>query len=362
VAVRIPFVRLSRLAALLLVLGCRQEVPLPVVTPADAGTRADARVKPTWEYDAGSDVGADVAPPATASDAGECNGNVRQVSLWQFHPQVILAVDRSASMTEKAASATTSRWQILQDALKPLLRTYRQAIHFGYVEFPGPAAECRHDACCWGNFLQPSNSDAIEDKWTCGQMACPPRSADSPAAAALYKSRQWFDDYEQSLGSRHVLLFTDGEPSCSTAAAGKACEDANNEVAALHAQDRTTTVFALDPALSTNRCMTDMADLGSEAPLHVTGERESLVAQLETFLKPLSAEACTFRLRDALTPSQRLALSADGDPIRRDPTRTNGWEFDKPEDRSRLTVYGAWCDKLRASGLRVDTDAYVCTQ
>ena len=347
----LPLVAMAGLTA------CRQDVPLPVVSaPLDASSR-ESRPRPSEEEDAAV---ADSGQPAAESDAGSCNGGVRQVSFRQFHAQVILAVDRSASMGDKPAGASSSRWQMVQNVLRSLMRTYHQAVYFGYVEFP--ALECRHGVCCSGGFIPPSPSHgAIERKWTCGQTTCPARSADSPAGFALYESRHHFETAEQSSGSRHVFLITDGEPSCGEGPNMAACDQATKEVAELVGQDIRTTIFAMDPALKTSTCLSDLTAIGSGGQLYTSADETALRDQLEAILSPLATESCSFRLREALLPPERLALRINGTSLLRDPSRKEGWEFDADDDMSHFTVYGSWCAKLRESEV-YDIDAYVCSR
>ena len=353
-------IRLGRsfvLAALLL--ACRQEVPLPEVSP---GLDASIGSRPRPIGDAS--VPADADDPSDAAGEGGSGGRIvcNGVSLKQFNPHLVLAVDRSASMTEKPATAAASRQTALQNVLRPLIKTYQQAIYFGYVEFPSP--ECQHGDCCSGAYLPPSYNTLrlIERRWSCeGQTTCPTRTNDSPVGAALWECRQRYDSAEQIPGTRNVLLFTDGEPACSSAADGKACDEAVKEVAELRSTQRVrTTVVALEPGLKTSACLMDMAGFGSDNPLYVAPDEATLRQQLEAFFKQLSLEACTFRLREPIVPPQRLAVTANGYVVKPDPTRTDGWAFDTVDD-TRFTIHGSWCDKLRMSAVD-DVDAFVCNR
>lgn len=173
------------------------------------------------------------------------------------------------------------------------------------------------------------------------------------------ESREYYDA-AATRGSRHVLLFTDGEPGCSGAATGEPCQEASKEVAELSGPTKVrTTVFALKQELAANACLRDLAALGAQGGVLLPSSDEAtLRMHLETVLKPLSYEACNFRLSQPLQPGQSIKVTAADKELQRDPTRTEGWEF-MEGSMSRFTVYGKWCDMLRAPPV-ADVDVYLC--
>ena len=122
-------------------------------------------LRSVWEV-SGSTTGSTADGGDPVSDAGSPLSCRRTSSFNQENPQIILAVDRSASMmTEKPTGSTITRLAGLQQALVRLMRTYRPAIHFGYVEFP--MSTCRDGStCCAGSFLPPAPYpiDSIESR------------------------------------------------------------------------------------------------------------------------------------------------------------------------------------------------------
>jgi hypothetical protein len=147
---------------------------------------------------------------------------------------------------------------------------------------------------------------------------------------------------------RHVFLMTDGEPACSASAMDDECVRSGQEVSRLTALDVTTTVFALSDTLQTSGCLSDLASAGgSVAPVFALTP-EALKDKLDERVMPLAREACTFRLNNSLDPTQRLNIWLNSTEVKRDTTRTEGWDFDDGAP-AKVTFYGSWCTKLSTS-------------
>jgi hypothetical protein len=336
--------------------GCEKEIRLPAdVTPVP-----------------------DAAPPAAAGnlDAAprrDASVSCEEVSFRQENPQVIVALDRSASMWQKYGGSVLTRLEETQRTLKSLLMTYHDAVHVGYVEFP--AADCAAGAppgCCASPVISPGRDavDTIQRRWSCvGQTAsCSETEADAPVAAALRGARDRFADQDQPISSRHVFLLTDSEPACA-ARQGTECSQSITEAALLWGNETVETdVFVLSEEARANSCLQSIAGvrIDSNAPspyYHVAPSPAVLLEQLEEKLAALSRKACTFRLPFGLRPPDSMVLSfGDGSTkmvVPHDPLRSNGWEFE-PDSVRRFTVYGPLCEALRTSQI-ADKNVEICT-
>jgi hypothetical protein len=332
---------------------CTRDIALPDVSPADAGsgTSRDGRtvdVQLVSPRDASSDPPRDMEradrPPADLEERCE----QRRVTFQ--HPRVILAVDRSASMQERPVAGGASRLHGLQHMLEPLIRRYARAVHFGYVEFP--VADCPAGSCCASRVVTPSKDSLgpIQRRWSCElePASCQSTTKDSPVAEALMGSRREFEVGGNDFDQRHVFLMTDGEPSCSASAMDDECIRSGQEVGKLATQEVMTTVFALSETLRSSGCLSDLANLGGTGAPVFALTNEILRDKLEERLAPLAKEACSFRLNSTLDGSERLHTYLDGREVKRDPTRTEGWEFDDGAP-TKVTFYGAPCTRLSTS-------------
>ncbi len=338
-------------------LGCVQDVALPPeVTP---------------EPDAG------LPTPMGTPDAGAReDGAVSCEELFDFrqeNPQVILALDRSASMWQKYGGSVLTRLEETQRTLRAVLATYHDAVHAGYLEFP--SSDCSPGTgpgCCASPVISPGRDtiDPIQRRWGCVAQAptCSETEADAPTSSALRSARNRFADLDQSSSSRHVFLLTDSDPACSTRA-GAECSQAITEAALLWGNETVETdVFVLAEEARANGCLQSIAgvrvDSNNPSPyFHVAPTSAALQDQLEEKLAALSRKACTFRLTSALRPPDYLVLYfGDGGSnivVPHDPLRGNGWEFE-PDSVRRFTVYGPWCEALRTSQV-ADVDVEICT-
>jgi hypothetical protein len=334
--------------------GCTQELPLPAgASPplgpsgmggasgvVDAGTRRDANAACEEVYD-----------------------------FRQENPQVVIALDRSASMWQKYGGSAFTRLEETQRALKSLLATYHAAVHIGYVEFP--ASECPGAGggnCCAGSVISPGRDTggAIQRRWDCSPgAACSETGTDAPLSMALRNVRERFAMLDTAISSRHVFLLTDSEPACDSRP-GMECSNSIAEAGLLWGNGMIETdVFALSDELKSNGCLQSVAgvrvDSANPTNFHVTGNAEALADQLDERLAALSRKACTFRLASALRPPDYLVVSlGDGTTNTIVPQdRSNGWDFE-PESVRRFTFHGQLCEALRTSQV-VDVDVQVCT-
>jgi Mg-chelatase subunit ChlD len=347
---------------LLAAAGCTQDVKLPAeVTPPPPAA---------VEVDASPGTSAPMPDAGTRRDSAVTCDEV--FDFRQESPQVVVALDRSASMWQKYGSAVTTRLEDAQQALRTLMATYHDAVHMGYVDFP--AADCPAAAtpgCCASQVISPGRDtgDAIQRRWSCGtQAACTETNGDAPMSAALRSARDRFADLDQPISSRHVFLLTDSEPTCGMRP-GTECNQSITEAALLSGNENVETdVYVLAEELETSSCLQSIAGVRQDPNMpspryHVTPTPAALLEALDEKLATLSRKACTFRLSSPLRPPDFLVLyfgdGATNTVVPRDPLRSNGWEFE-PDSVRRLTVYGPLCEALRTSQV-ADVDVEICT-
>ncbi|MBI2394734.1 MAG: VWA domain-containing protein [Deltaproteobacteria bacterium] len=169
-----------------------------------------------------NDVAFDVAEAAAAV---ECRVALRDGSacacteIGQRPPTLYLLLDRSGSMGDKPAGSSRSKWSLVRSALLAadtgVLRRLGTRVSIAMGWFPSPASE---DACnpgrhvlgpTWGG---PSAYDALDAKLA----AASPRGS-TPTAASL---RALLDRIPSLPPPVHVVLATDGAPTCGSGPCG----------------------------------------------------------------------------------------------------------------------------------------------
>jgi hypothetical protein len=363
--------RAARAALVLLGLGgCTQEVSLPVVmAPAegepDAGKaprRKDAALAPG--SDAEDPVDADEPAPTDPPDGGP-DGSGRPDPdcrplpgpLVQLNPQVVIALDRSASMFRKPAGGGQPTIEWVRSGLRGLLGTYEGIIHIGYEEFPIPAEapECGGGICCASDVLvapMASPLSAMEARWSCGHDQptwCAKTSSESPSYEALGRIRaKYRRDDDGSDVARYALLLVDHDPWCEGMTAKGACQATIDRVWSMRTTDPVikTMVYGMSTTVADSLCLSEMAHRGGMAreagafPSHfVALDETSFVKQLGDQLANVARGACAFAV--PYFPSSHLLVTLDGDPIPRD--EGNGWSW---VTSRQIRFNGSSCDRL----------------
>jgi hypothetical protein len=277
-------------------------------------------------------------------------------------PQVMFALDRSASMWKKPDTATSTRLQSTQRVLKDLMYRYHDSLRFGYVEFP--VKECAAGMCCASAVVPPNSQSLslIERMWSCsnGAPSCSETTDDSPIGQALAQSRRHFSSQSSSQsagpGSKHVVLMTDGEPTCSAISDKSDCSLAINEVSALNMMKVFTHVVGLTEELRSSSCLESLATLGAQT---VSGQTpgghsialdgDKLMEEVNKWLSGWSKEACMFRL-PAIRESPIVKVKFRSATVPQDPSHKEGWDYDAPDQPTRITLYGSWCERVRDHG------------
>jgi hypothetical protein len=307
------------------------------------------------------------ASPDTGPIRDAASATCDEVDFRQENPQVILALDRSASMWQKYNGSGFTRLEETQAAIKGLFGTYHAAVHVGYVEFP---SDCPSggSGCCASPVISPGRETGvmIQRRWDCAAgTVCRESGGDAPASMALRNARERFMQLDTAISSRHVFLITDSEPTCQTRP-GTECSQAIAEAGLLWGNEMAETdVYALSDDLAASSCLQSIAgvrvDSNNPSNFHLAPSPEVLSDQLDERLAALSRKACTFRLSSPLRPPDFLVVSTgDGTTSAIVPQdRTSGWDFE-PDSVRRFTIHGQLCEALRTSQ-PVDITVQVCT-
>jgi len=349
-------------AAGLLLGGCQQTVLLEN-PPPEGGTGGDI-----GQADAGgagdrgnAGGGTDGGPPAVPGDARDdrpavapCTAPRRFLEFRITHPSVVIAFDRSSSMSTPFGDST--RLRVAQQAVRDAVRTYQGGVLFGYQEFPTGDTMCMGGAgCCASRPTLPvlSNYDQIDSKMNeCEMRGNCSTAASTPTAEALERCRAAFTSTGNSASDGYVLLVTDGEPSCPRGRNMMTpCEDANFEATTLNnISGVKTVVVGVGEDVAHSECLNDLASAGGmprPGMLRYYAGRDPFLVrqQVGDAVEMVARRNCHIDVLSPPDPAETVTMSFAGRKIERDPTGKNGWNFDGNTTIS-ISVFGDACQQL----------------
>jgi hypothetical protein len=336
--------------------GCAK--PIGTATPppdAQAGrsgstsTRGGSSFVPPTLVDAGSTFDARLAPLSV--DGPTCG--ITTAPLSRLPPEILLVLDRSPSMIEETADGPAcqtrtcgTRWEEVTTALAPALEETQSGINWGLKTFPDDAVCLVKDGATVE--VAPNNALTITDAYTSNppvthQGYTPTRDALLKAAAYL-KSRT-------TLNPKSILLATDGEPNCASAAEpGRATPDATVQaVADVAAMGIPVYVVGVDTAATrTNDTLNQMAIKGgrprnASTKYYAVDTAEDLTVAMDAIAS--AAVTCTFALPKAPPVPDNVAVEIDGQRVPRDASHASGWDYGAGV--KSVELYGEVCARVR---------------
>jgi hypothetical protein len=339
-----------------LVIGCTQQVELMVAEVPDADAPAapveDARAP---EPDRPLPVDRAQLRDVAAGEPQKCDQFTRPIRLEFDPPEVVVALDRSASMYARKGDKMWIAW--VKQALSAYLGSNEGAVAFGYEEFPGRTTCDQTSACCASRVLVPPYLDShgdIEQKWHCdaGAGGCIETRAESPSADALSRIRSYYENETDAATDRFVLLVTDGEPSCSIDPGQ--CDDAGREASRLFSMSGVRTmVLPIGDEAKKSHCLEGVAVMGqTRAPGSIdfpaVADPSQLGKQLDRAMTPVMARACRFIVRDNVTNPDQLLVTVNWMAVPRDQSHKDGWDFDA-SGAPEIQLYGPLCTKIKCN-------------
>jgi hypothetical protein len=356
--------RLTAFGGVVLLFGaCTVVVPLPGrVDDADGGSTpvsdVDANVP-----DSSGPPPRDVRPPDV--DAG--NGEDPDAVCWPMPvphvlvpPQVIVAFDRSSTMTPRV--------EALRKELTPALSDVDGAVAFGYVEFPDKACDPSMGCCAASDLLV---SPALTTGGAIGKLlACdangrkcvdgPPRT---PSDDAFKKASVFFNGASSAEAERFVLMITDGAPNCG------GIEDPCGRARAI-AHDMwegslsvKTVILAISPEARFS-CLRGIAEAGGDVFFRSTATMGLPFVYLDDVtvpadvknaialaLAPIKARSCVVRLAGSRSRPEDVTVRANGQAVNYDATHADGWDFDDRNGR-QIHIYGPKCTQLQMGTIK----------
>jgi hypothetical protein len=291
------------------------------------------------------------------SNGGEENCGLQNFNLVREPADVLLVLDRSASMDDPPDGATdpTTKWNLVVPALNEVVNATNAGVAWGMKSYP----EGEGSACIAGSVTEKIDvpiADANAGPVTMGITNTTPKGNGTPTGDAVKQATV----YMKTLTSNHpkfLLLATDGEPSCannkedSTAARTLAVQAVAD---ALAAGFPTYVVGVATTKSSATTALNNMATAGGKPradanPLatryYLANTKQELVDSLTAITGEVN-KTCVFTLNPPPPSPNYIAVKVSGTRVERDSSKANGWEY-TADDFSQLEVFGSACDTIK---------------
>jgi hypothetical protein len=315
---------LASTSCLLLLAGlsCKYNVTLPWV-PDDGSTRAQ---------DSSFDQSPLSSPdlPLHGPEVVVCPGNnTRELNATRSPAQIIVAIDRSASMQKEFDSSTKT--QAAVSALSYSIE-HHPGLSFPTLWFPG--TNCGGPVCCANVLYNPGGGRGNPDvPWVCGpsDAGCQPPSNDSPSHQALRQANANFNNGTWWALNSTLVLITDQNPSCAgeSISENSLCNTAITEAGKVaEASVRTFVMVPIaDGRSSVPDCLNKIANKFPDAqqPIPIRNSQE-MRSQLEYIVSGIEEKrSCRFYIQQEMDQIEQVRIN--GVSIPRDDTGKMGWSL-----------------------------------
>ena len=280
-------------------------------------------------------------------------------------PDMLIVLDRSASMAPTGNDSRTDRWRGSVNAVVEVTAALDDGINFGLMTFPSARGGGGRDVsaqCAPGSVnvdLGLGNGPEIADALRrMGPGGYTPTAATLTEALDVIGSPVTAD--QTATPPKYVLLVTDGEPNCSADFGGilgsggsiedpRAREETVAAIQALTKQGVQTFVVGYQTAQTSFAGQLDrMAAAGG------TGEKKHRSvesgSQLTSAFEELAGRAisCSYELEAAVSDTTRVLVTVDDEP-RAYGRASDGWTLG-PDGRT-VTLTGAACDAAQRGAI-----------
>jgi hypothetical protein len=367
--------RLALVGCLVALAGCGARTGLRLDPPDASVDRPDAVDAPD-AFDAfdAPDV-PDVADVPDVPDVPPPDVCVtRRYALAPQPAEALFLLDRSQSMNT-FLEGSLRRYDALLNALRSTLPAFAASVAMGSMHFPSANIGCDVRLPLAVD-VAVGTSSAIIARFGAAGLA-----SGTPTTSALDLARTTLLARPGVNVSRSIVLATDGAPGCNAALDPRVCTCAAptppactarnclDDVRALEAINRARdggiAVYVIGIDDPTQPVLIDtlnrMAVAGGRARPEGTGlPRYYSVRRMADLTEALdsvrrSLAACVLRYAGPAADGSRITVVVAGVDRRRDPTRTNGWEWNNDE-HTEVALYG---DACAAAGPDVPTAAEV---
>jgi hypothetical protein len=303
--------------------------------------------------------GGDVSP----NDAGEANCGLQQFQPTPKNADILLVLDRSASMQDPInSSSSTSKWTVVVPTLNNIVNNTDSSVLWGMKSFPeGAGSECVAGSVTSNIDVEVAATDATAV--TAAITATTPDGNGTPTGDAINAAVAYLKTLTDT-NPKYILLATDGEPSCAAIPSSESTTAARPYAVTAVTNAKTagfpTFVIGIGTTASDTTTLNQLADAGGEVPAGATNPLAShfyLASDMSTLTAALGSitgqiSSCLFPLKMAppvLNDSTKVGVYVGAGMTRIPFDATDGWTYTDTSD-SAVEVHGSWCDMIQAAG------------
>jgi hypothetical protein len=277
------------------------------------------------------------------------------VKASRAKPDMLIVLDRSASMAPEGNPSRTDRWTGSVDAVTEVTSEFDDRISFGLMTFPGTqGGGGRGGAVCTPGMMNvnigPERGDEIG-----GALAGMGPGGYTPTASTLQEAAKVIGSAEFSdqtvVPPKYVLLVTDGDPNCSAGGLGPTTEDPVARQATIDAIKALTNAGVQTFVVGYQTGSSNFAaTLDQMAAAGGTGQMKHRSvesgADLTKAFEDLAGRAvsCSYKLEAPVADASFVRVSVDKKP-RMFQNISDGWTLGP--DKQTVTLVGAACDAVR---------------
>jgi hypothetical protein len=291
-----------------------------------------------------------------ARDAGDDNCGELHFEVERKPAEVMLVLDRSASMKDPPTGATTStsKWDLVVPGLNEVIRGTDATVWWGLKSFPeGSGSECAATSVTSAIDVAMGSMNAAA--MTSAILATTAEGNGTPTGDAIKQAVAYLKTRTSS-NRKYILLATDGEPSCPTPSDAARTYAVQSVTDAASAGFHTFVVGVATTKATATTVLNQLALAGLEArpdpnPLatkyYLANTKDELVLALQAITGVVST--CLFPLNSKPPVPNNIAVKVDGTKSPQDTTHMDGWDYTGPE-QTAVEVFGSWCEKIKTAG------------
>lgn len=303
-----------------------------------------------------------VVIPSSALTATDPTCGVQAYTRERKPPEVILVLDRSASMLDPPEGGTASKWSMVVPSLTSVLQSTNTSMAWGMKLYPELTDT---DACAPETIVPTIHVPVATNNGAAVTARINATIADgdgTPTGDAIkYATAHLQQRNAVNTNPKYILLATDGDPSCpSSDAIGYAV----SAIGAALTAGFPTYVIGVDTAKTTSITrLNQMAvaggrpRVGAATQFYLASTQADLTSALQSITGVLAS--CIFTLEPPPPVPDNIAVDFSGQRTPRDPNRLNGWEYTSA-DFTSLQVYGTWCERIKTEASNKVEIKYGC--
>ena len=304
------------------------------------------------EDDDGTRGGSDGGARPAVNDCAE-----HTVKASRAKPDMLIVLDRSASMAPDGNPSRTDRWTGSVGAVTEVTSEFDDRIRFGLMTFPGAQGGGGRggSAVCTPGMMNVDLGADTGDEIG-GALAGMRPGGYTPTAATLQEAARVIGSAEFSdvtvIPPKYVLLVTDGDPNCSNGGAGPTTEDPVARQATIDAIKALTNAGVQTFVVgyqtgSSNFAQTldQMAAAGGSGQMKHRSVESGM--DLMKVFEDLAGRAvsCSYKLEAPVSDASFVRVSVDK-KARMFQNISDGWTLGP--DKQTVTLVGAACDAVRS--------------